>query len=372
MHLAFIEDTKLHGGTQLWVFDAIIFFLKRGHKITVITPVDGWLFNECKNYKLNMNLITYSFENIVFNSESDLNLWAQSLEKCDLAICTVHPPRDDFHCVVFTAKCIKEFKLKTILISKTGTIVPSYKKEYYLPDDLDNSKIITISKTIFKYLISNYKISEHKIKQIYQGINLDYFNQKKDYEFNSELNHLTNFSPILGCIGYLFERKGHIILIKALLKIKQDLPRVHLLIVGDGPDESLLKKETKDLGLEESVTFIPFTRDPVVVYNRIDLLILPSLSKEGLPNVILEAFAMKIPVIASDIGGISEVVKNKETGFLIKPGHVKDLAKAILFIWENKKDMELMRENVQSLIREEHDRNRQMIEFEKFFKQTLK
>jgi glycosyltransferase involved in cell wall biosynthesis len=81
---------------------------------------------------------------------------------------------------------------------------------------------------------------------------------------------------------------------------------------------------------------------------------------------------MKIPVIASDIGGISEVVKNKETGFLIKPGHVKDLAKAILFIWENKKDMELMRENVQSLIREEHDRNRQMIEFEKFFKQTLK
>jgi glycosyltransferase involved in cell wall biosynthesis len=370
MHLAFIEDTELHGGTQLWVFDAIKFFLQQGWKITVITPKGGWLANECEEKNLSVMITTYSYSEIISENIEFITLWVQSLNQCEIAICTVHPPRNGFHCAVFAGKCIKSFNLKTKLITKTGTIVTSYLREYYFSNELINSHVVTISKAIFKYLISTYQIPENKIQNIYQGINLDYFSQRK--EKKEVLGLKQKFTPIFGCFGYLFERKGQSILLEAFSKVVLHYPMSHLLIVGDGPEEAKLKNITTELDLRGSVTFIPFTRNPVDIYNILDILVVPSLSKEGLPNVILEAFAMKVPVIASNIGGVSEVVKNYNTGYLINPGNVDELANALLEIWEKKEIYQLMSKNGRSLIEGHHDRKKQFFKFKKYFESLAK
>ena len=79
-----------------------------------------------------------------------------------------------------------------------------------------------------------------------------------------------------------------------------------------------------------NIYIIPFTRDTLEIFTTCDILVVPSISKEGLPNVILEAFSMKLPVVASDIGGISEVVRNRYTGYLVEPSNLDDLVNAML------------------------------------------
>ena len=164
MHIAFIEDTELHGGTQLWVMDAIHFFHGQGWIITVITPKNGWIAKESREINLKLNLVTYDYLDIISQTKEDLKIWGTALKNSDIAVCTVHPPRKSFHCAMFAAK----------LVTKTGTIVPSYKRQFYLPDELIDSRIITITRTIQEFLTSEYEIPEKKILLLYQGIDLVY------------------------------------------------------------------------------------------------------------------------------------------------------------------------------------------------------
>ena len=76
-------------------------------------------------------VVGYDYDAVVAEDDENIAIWSDALKDCDVAICTVHPPRDSFHCSVFAAKCIKQNRLKTILVPKTGTIVPEYKREFY-------------------------------------------------------------------------------------------------------------------------------------------------------------------------------------------------------------------------------------------------
>ncbi|MFX1282941.1 MAG: glycosyltransferase family 4 protein [Promethearchaeota archaeon] len=374
MHIGFIEDTKLHGGTQLWVLEAITYFLNQGIDITVLTPRKGWLDDECRKNGLPIFLSNYNYHETDLQSSELMNIWIKSLRDCDVAICTVHPPRGNFHCSIFAAKCIKKANLKTILIMKTGTIVPTYKREFYLPDRSIPSFIVTITEYARRHLIEKYSISEKLVSCIYQGINIDSFTPNSERRLVVEKMYpLRDSTPIICSIGYLEHRKGHLLLLKALLNlIHNGFPKIHLLIVGDGPDELLLKNKVIEMELENFVTFIPFTREVVNIYERSDLLILPSLYKEGLPNVILESLAMKTPVIASNIGGISEVVYNGENGYLIEPGDVDQLTEVIKEICSNQESYQRLCNNTRQRIVSEFDRYVQFDKFLDYFQKIIR
>lgn len=373
MQIGFIEDTKLHGGTQLWVFEAVTYFLQLGNKITIITPNKGWLSEECQKRKVPVILVTYDYEKIVSQNMEHEKSWIDALRNCDVAICTVHPPRDNFHCSIFAASCIKKAQLKTILIMKTGTIVTAYRREFYLPDESIRSFLITINDFAYDYLLKKHNIPENKITRIYQGVDVDTFTPNRNRRLKILNKYpLPNFSPILGCIGYLEHRKGHLILIKALKILKDGfLPQIHLLIVGYGPDEHFLKKFVTNMKLEDHITFLPFTREPENIYERIDILVLPSLYKEGLPNVILESLAMKTPIIASNIGGISEVLQDGQNGYLVEPGKIDLLAEAINKIWIDQKKYRQFSNDARITILQFFSRKTQFNKFIEFFSYIL-
>jgi hypothetical protein len=79
-----------------------------------------------------------------------------------VTICTVHPPREGFHCSVFAAHCIKDGELDTHLITKAGTIVPEYLREFYMPEEKINSSVIAIADFTRRYLIETYNIPAKK------------------------------------------------------------------------------------------------------------------------------------------------------------------------------------------------------------------
>ncbi len=136
-------------------------------------------------------------------------------------------------------------------------------------------------------------------------------------------------------VGRLVERKGVKYLIEAIAKIKDAIPH-RLIIIGDGPERGALERLTKDLGLDERVTFTGRIADGDLYrhYARCSFLVLPAVYDkkgdiEGLGVVLIEAMSYRKPVIASNAGGITDVVENGVNGLLVPPGDCAALAHAI-------------------------------------------
>jgi len=364
MHIGFIEDTHLHGGTQIWVVEAIQTFIKHGQDVSLLAPKGSWVVEQCRD--TGAHITTYDWDEVVHEDAHNQKIWTSALGKCDVAVCTVHPPREGFHCSVFAGRCIRESGLDTHLIPKTGTIVPEYLREFYLPDETINSSVITIADFTRQYLIETYKIPAEKVALVYQGTETERFQHSDEAweEARGRYPLPKDASPILGSIGSFEHRKGHPVLFDALSDLVNDpLPNAHLMMVGDGPDEAMLKERVQALGLERSVSFFPFTNEPNYIFERLDITVLPSLYKEGLPNVLLESMAMGVPVISSNIGGVPEIVFDGETGYVVKPGDKSVLANAIKIIWEDPDSYQQMKRNTRKLIEDQFDKTTQ---FERF------
>ena len=368
MRVCFIEDTNLHGGTQIWVTEAVRDFINRGADVTVLTPSTGYVAANCKN--TSAKIVTYDYDDVIKQNEKNVSIWNDALADADVAVCTVHPPRDGFHCSVFAAKVIYEKKLNTILVPKTGTIVPEYKREFYAPTQDINYKVVAITDFTRRYLIDNYKIPEENVELIYQGTDVARFTKSPDNLIKAKnvYNLPEDAAPILGNVGSFEERKGQVVLLEAMNIIRQKLPNVLLMLVGDGPDEQMLKQKVIEMNLEKNVAFFPFTSEPELIFELLDILVLSSLYKEGLPNVLLEAMSMELPVVSSNLAGVPEIVKNGETGFMVKPGDVDELANAIINLWSDKNAYNKMAKNARALMAEKFDKKIQFGEFLNYFK----
>jgi glycosyltransferase involved in cell wall biosynthesis len=177
-----------------------------------------------------------------------------------------------------------------------------------------------------------------------------------------------NASPVLGNVGMFEERKGQVVLLEAISKlVNGPLPDIHLILVGEGPDEQMLKDKVREMKLDNNVTFFPFTREPMYVFERIDILVLSSLYKEGLPNVLLEAMSMNVPVISSKMAGVPEIIKDGKTGYMVEPGKSGQLAGAISKLWSDRTAYKKISRNGRKLMEESFDKEVQFAEFLEYF-----
>lgn len=138
-------------------------------------------------------------------------------------------------------------------------------------------------------------------------------------------------------VGRLVPVKGVDLLLRAVKSLSETGLSVQLSIVGDGPSHRQLMQTVKTLGIERQVEFLGWVAPSQLfanVYPSASVLILPSLS-EGVPKVLLEAMAVGLPVVASNVGGIPDLVKHGVTGLLVSPGCVQDLASAIRCLMED-------------------------------------
>jgi glycosyltransferase involved in cell wall biosynthesis len=135
---------------------------------------------------------------------------------------------------------------------------------------------------------------------------------------------------VIGYVGRLESVKGCDVLLVAFSRILRNYPSARLIMVGDGTLRNELTRLSKSLGLENSVEFtgfVPFPEIPSYL-SRFSILVLPSRS-EGMPNALLQAMAAGLPVVATRVGGIPEIVEDHVEGLLVEPNSPDDLAKAI-------------------------------------------
>jgi len=150
----------------------------------------------------------------------------------------------------------------------------------------------------------------------------------------------------IGIVGLFRPRKGVPVLLNALAYLKEEQFPLRLIAVG--PFETLayetkIKQLANRLGLDDKIEWLGFTEDVDSKLAQMDMLVLPSLFGEGLPMVMLEAMAAGVPIVASEVGGISEAVRNGHEGLLVKPGNPRELAVAIKRIITGDVDWQALR-----------------------------
>jgi sugar transferase (PEP-CTERM/EpsH1 system associated) len=157
---------------------------------------------------------------------------------------------------------------------------------------------------------------------IYNGIDLSRFapGRRERRSRDGEL--------VIGCVGRLSEEKRHGVIFRAVAALIADHPRVRLFVVGDGPLRPVLEEEVERLDLEEHVAFLGLRSDVPELLGAMDVLVLAS-STEGLPLVVIEAMASGLPIVATRVGGLPELVEEGRNGLLVPPDDPDALANAL-------------------------------------------
>ncbi len=136
---------------------------------------------------------------------------------------------------------------------------------------------------------------------------------------------------VVGVVGRLVPEKGVDVFLQAAALVLSVVPHARFLVVGDGPMRADLDRRAAGLGIADSVTFTGFRADAPQIIAGLDILAVPSRS-DGSPLVVCEAMAAGIPVVASRVGGLPDLVADGRTGLLVRPGQAEDLARAMVLL----------------------------------------
>ncbi|KMP11482.1 hypothetical protein UR09_03175 [Candidatus Nitromaritima sp. SCGC AAA799-A02] len=185
-------------------------------------------------------------------------------------------------------------------------------------------------------------ISPELITVIPNGIDMDRFNPLDRAVARKEVG-LPPERSVLLTVGSLGAYKGHDYLIQALPEILKENKDVHLVIVGGGETRSRLESTAASLNLEDRVTLAGLQKEESIPawFNAADIFVLPSL-REGTPNVLLEAMACQLPVVATPVGGIGQLIENGRNGLLIPPESSTDIAQSVISLLKDKNLRESM------------------------------
>lgn len=179
------------------------------------------------------------------------------------------------------------------------------------------SKVISVSHATARWLVEERGLSKNKITVIPYGVNLEIFNHSRNGHLRPELG-IPPDVPVVGVVARLHPQKGHEYLIKAARVLADKFKDLKIVLVGDGELRAELEQAVVEAGLSATFIFLGFRSDVRDLLSMFDIFVLPSLY-EGLPNVILEAMATNLPVVATSVDGTVELVDDGETGYLVPP-----------------------------------------------------
>lgn len=218
---------------------------------------------------------------------------------------------------------------KPVVITARGTdvnLIPDYRlpRRWIRWAAERAAGIVAVSEALRARLIE-LGVAGDRIRVLRNGVDLDLFAPRDRQASRRQLDVIPG-GPVLASVGWLIPRKGHDLAIRAAAL----LPDVRLLIVGEGPEGANLRRLAQRMGVADRVQFLgsmPKER-LVVVYNAADVLVLAS-SREGLPNVLLEALACGTPVVATAVWGTPEIVAPPVAGRLVEERSAEALGRAI-------------------------------------------
>ncbi len=213
-------------------------------------------------------------------------------------------------------------------------------------------RIVAVSEEARLYHLNLSGDASEKALTIYNGIDLTQYQNidtvKERVRIRRELEIPENAS-LLTTVAVLRELKGIQYMIRAMPGILASYPDVYYLIAGDGAHRDALVQEVERVGVAHRVVFAGMRKDIPQVLSASDIFVLPTLT-EALPTVLAEAMAARLPIIASSVGGIPEMITNHENGRLVSAGNVQELTDASMELLSDAESRKRMGENGWSVV----------------------
>ncbi len=195
--------------------------------------------------------------------------------------------------------------------------------------------VIAISPQVKTHLETDFDVPAGRVHHVPSGIDSDEFTPCPDGEKERlRQSKAIPGGPVIGIIARLSPEKGHKVLIRAMRLVVTRRPSARLLIVGRGRTGEDLRQLTAEMSLENNVFFFDATNQTRPFLCLLDIFVLPS-SQEGLGLSVMEAQAAGLPVIASRVGGLPNLIRDGQTGLLVEPNDEEGLARAIVGLLEH-------------------------------------
>jgi len=329
-----IFPPKWLGGKEIATKNIAKYLARKGHQIDILTSHDKGLLKEGRENNFRVHRISYPrIKNFGFGI-----FWIKLffyLRKINFEISHSQGVLTAIPC--FLAKKILK-KPYIVYCRGSDVYLPWRFKKLIFKLILKNADAVIVLVEDMKRKLEIEKICDDKeIFVIPNGIESKKFTNSAKEKTTDELQ-IQKDEKIILFVGRLNQIKGIKYLIKALCIIKRVIPKTRLLIVGYGEERENLERLVKELNIEDSVIFMgKVPNEKVSKYmTASDVFVLPSLSESfGIVN--LEAMACGLPIVATMVGGIPEVVKDGENGFLVEPKNPEQIAEKVLMLLKNEK-----------------------------------
>lgn len=203
--------------------------------------------------------------------------------------------------------------------------------------DTWGDKVVAISDAVRDHLRNDLGVKDGRIALIYNGVDPARFMSGysgEDIMLTKRSVGLAGSGPVIGTIGRLSPVKGQRFLIEAMTAILSKHRDANMVLVGDGPEKEALESLAKSLGIERSVHFVSSVIDTGRMLSIMDVFVFPSV-KEGLGIALLEALAAGRACVASDVGGIGDILRRDSCGVLVPGGDPRAIAEAVIRLLED-------------------------------------
>jgi len=178
-------------------------------------------------------------------------------------------------------------------------------------------------------------VSSRRVRLIHNGIVTERYREAGDPQSLRRSLGIPAGATVIGSVGRLVEIKRYDLLIQSFARLKQHCPDAHLILIGDGPRKMELEQLVNELSVEKCVHFAGYQQNVNEYLHAMDCFALTS-SSEGTPQAVLEASIARLPIVASRVGGLPEVIDDGRTGLLFPCGDQESLTQALLRLIQDK------------------------------------
>ncbi|MDD5561073.1 MAG: GT4 family glycosyltransferase PelF [Candidatus Omnitrophica bacterium] len=329
------------GGVETGTLDLSKYLVRLGHKVVVVSA-GGKLVEElqacgARHYTLAVH------KKSIFSIFKLVPVLAQIIKQEEI---------DIVHARSRVPAWIAYFACRRTRAVFVTTCHGYYKKHFFSLVMGWAKRVIVLSNVIARHMIDDFAVPHERIRLIPRSVDLERFKYldpklKRKDEFN------------VGIIGRITPLKGHLHFIKAMARISRIVPRLKIWIVGDAPASKEAYKEevqvlVRRLGLWHCTEFLGTQRDIPGILAHLDLVVLATTTHEAFGRVIVEAQASGVPVVATKVGGVIDIIEDGKNGLLVPPADHKSMADAVLRIFEDTQLAQNLAENAYIKIKEKY------------------
>ena len=327
LHILQIYHDTGPGGAEQMIVDLCRWLRLQGHRLTVVTSKEGWLSQRLAESEIEALVIPK-------RRRLDFTRLGQILRVArERQVDVIHA--HEFQSIVGAAMVALWGRFPLVATVHGREYIASRRRRVLIRLAGQMCRqLVAVSQATRDFLVRDLKIPQSKVTTIYNGVDAERYKQVSADEKTRQALGIPAGARVIGTVGSLYPVKGQTYLLQAMARVVHRFPQTVCLIAGRGELSEALRREANALNLNGNLKLLGYRTDVPELLSAMELFVLPSLS-EGLPLSLLEAQACGLPVVASDVGGNSEVVEEGKSGYLVPPSHSDVLADRILSLLEN-------------------------------------